>query len=105
MAGCTIRVVSLSDLGRKPGGDVVEDDCYQEDGDNQIDVILAGDENAMSAITHLEMPGLRAGYMPLYNPGGPGPTPFDEVTYTEPSPPLVLPVDVALEDPMQVDRD
>lgn len=51
------------------------------------------------------MPGLDGGYKALYNPGGPGPTPYDGVVYTEPSPQLLLPIRIALDDPMQVTRD
>lgn len=105
VAGGTVRVLGLADLGRRPGEDVPEDECYQEDGDNQVDVVLAGDQAAVASITHVEMPGLPGGYAPLFNPGGPGPEPFEGVDYTEPSPPLVLPVTVALDDPMQVTRE
>ena len=84
---------------------MVEDECSQEDGDNPIDFVLSGDETAMASITDLEMPGLPGGYEPPLNPGGPGPDPFGEVTYTKPWPPLVLPVTIALDDPMHVTRD
>lgn len=101
VAGGTVRVLGLSDLGRSLE-DTPDDDCYQEDGDNQIDVVLSGDEQAVRSITHVEMP---EGYQPLYNPGGPGPDPFEGVIYSAPSPVLLLDVTQALDDSMQVTRD
>ncbi len=56
VAGGTVRV-RLSDLGRSLE-DTPDDDCYREDGDNQIDVVLSGDEDAARSITHVEMPDL-----------------------------------------------
>ncbi len=104
VAGGTVRVLGLSDLGRSLE-DTPDDDCYQEDGDNQIDVVLSGDEDAARSLTHVEMPDPAEGYQPLYNPGGPGPDPFEGVTYSAPSPVLLLEVTQALDDPMQVTRD
>ena len=101
VAGGTLRILGLSDLGQRQDS---YDDCYAEDGDNYIDVILAGDEAAARHVTTLEMPGIAGGYEPLYNPGGPGPTPFPGVVYTEPSPPVMQPVTIALDYPMRVDR-
>jgi hypothetical protein len=101
VAGGTLRILGLSDLGQQQES---YDDCYAEDGDNYIDVILAGDEAAARHVTTLEMPGIAGGYEPLYNPGGPGPTPFPGVVYTEPSPPIMQPVTIALDYPMRVDR-
>jgi len=99
--GGTLRILGLADLGHQQSS---YDDCYAEDGDNYIDVILSGDETAARHITALEMPGTEGGYQPLYNPGGPGPTPFPGVVYSEPSPPIIQPVTIALDDPMRVDR-
>ncbi|MBC8091823.1 MAG: phospholipase [Pseudonocardia sp.] len=106
VAGGGLRVVGLSDLGRvtDPGGGVVYDDCYAEDRDNYLDVIIVGDEAAARSITDLEIPALPGGYSPFYNPGGPGPEPFPGVTYSAPGPPDVEPVVIALDDPMRVDR-
>lgn len=104
--GGTLRVVGLSDLGQVEDRDagVHYDDCYGEDRDNYIDVIIVGDEAAARGITHLEIPALEGGYSAFYNPGGPGPEPFPEVTYNAPGPPDLEPVVVALDDPMRVDR-
>jgi hypothetical protein len=44
--GGTLRVVGLSDLGQPEGGTVAFDECYGEDRDNYIDIILVGDEDA-----------------------------------------------------------
>jgi hypothetical protein len=98
VAGGTLRVMGLADLG--PPADTY-DDCYVEDADNQIDIILAGDEAAARSITFVEVPA-EGNYLPLYNPGGPGPEPFPDVRYTAPGPPDLEPVINALDDPMRV---
>ena len=56
---------------------------------------------AISSITHVEVPS-SGEYQPLYNPGGPGPEPFPDVRYTEPSPHDLEPVIIALDDPLRV---
>lgn len=100
--GGTIRVVGLADLGKRAdGASIVYDDCYEEDRDNYIDVILAGDEAAMRNITYLEIPAAD-GYDPFYNPGGPGNNPTPGVTYTAPGAPDLQPVMIALDDPLTV---
>ena len=101
VAGGTLRVVGLADLGKTAGDDVHYDDCYNEDGDNYIDIILEGDEAAARSITHVEIPA-EGDYQPFYNPSGPGPTPFPDVRYTAPGPPDLEPVIIALDDPMRV---
>lgn len=99
-----VRVLGLSDLGRAAGGGVRYDDCYAEDRDNYLDVVLDGDEGGVRDLTDLEIPSTAGGYAPLYNPGGPGPEPTAGVRYTSPSPPHVQPIVLALDDPMRVDR-
>ncbi|MBT8198776.1 MAG: phospholipase [Acidimicrobiia bacterium] len=101
VAGGTLRVIGLSDLGKPAGDGVYYDDCYAEDADNYIDIILEGDEAAARSITHIEIPA-EGDYLPFYNPGGPGPTPFPDVRYTAPGPPDLEPVTIALDDPMRV---
>jgi len=106
VAGGRLRIVGLSDLGRaentKEG--IYYDDCYQEDRDNYIDIILVGDAEAARNITFVEIPGLEGGYRAFYNPGGPGPEPFAGVRYTAPGPPDLEPVVIALDNPMRVSR-
>ncbi len=104
--GGTLRVVGLSDLGKAENHDkgIYYDGCYQEDGDNYIDIILVGDDAAARNITFVEIPSLEGGYRAFYNPGGPGPEPFEGVTYTAPGPPDLEPVVIALDDPMRVSR-
>ena len=106
VAGGTLRVVGLSDLGQKenPEEGIYYDGCYAEDRDNYIDIILVGDEEAARNITFVEIPSLEGGYSAFYNPGGPGPEPFEGVRYTAPGPPDMEPVIIALDDPMRVDR-
>lgn len=97
--GGTLKILGLSDLGRKSA---MYDDCYDEDRDNYIDIILEGDEAAARNITHLEIPSLAGGYDAFYNPGGPGTTPFAGVNYSAPGPPDLEPVIMALDDPWRV---
>ncbi len=107
VAGGVLQIVGLSDLGQTENPDVgiYYDDCYQEDRDNYIDIILVGDEAAARSITFVEIPALAGGYRPFYNPGGPGPEPFAEVRYTAPGPPDLEPVMIALDDPMRITRE
>ena len=107
VAGGTLRIVGLSDLGQKENPDegIFYDDCYAEDRDNYIDIILVGDEAAARNITHVEIPSLEGGYNAFYNPGGPGPEPFEGVRYTAPGPADLEPVINALDNPMRVSRE
>lgn len=107
VAGGTIRIVGLADLGLAESVDaqrhpvIAYDGCYVEDHDNYIDIILAGDEAAMRHITAVEIPAAD-GYAPFYNPGGPGNNPTSGVRYTAPGPADLQPVMIALDDPMVV---
>lgn len=96
--GFALRVEGLADLGLRQEHYT---DCYREDKDNQIDIILSGDEEAMRKITRVEMPSAGA-YDPVYNPGGPGNDPTPGVPYSAPSPPIDIAVTMALDDPMTV---
>ena len=58
----------------------------------------AGDDEEVAA----DIASIECEYRPLYNPGGPGPEPFPEVRYTEPSPHDLEPVIIALDDPLRV---
>ena len=97
--GGTLKILGLSDLGQSSTS---YDDCYDEDRDNYIDIIIEGDEAAARNITHIEIPSLAGGYDAFYNPGGPGTTPFPGVVYTQPGPPDLEPVIMALDNPMRV---
>jgi len=66
------------------------------------EVILVGDDEAARNITFLEIPSLAGGYSAFYNPGGPGTTPFSGEAYSEPGPPDLEPVIIALDNPMRV---
>lgn len=96
--GARLRVEGLADLGLKQD---VYDDCYVEDKDNQIDIILSGDEAAMRAITRVQMPSVDP-YSPVFNPGGPGENPMAGIRYSAPSPPIDVEVYQGLDDPLQV---
>ena len=104
--GGTLRVLGLADLGqrRDPDAGIYYDDCYTEDRDNYIDIILTGDEAAARNVTFVEIPALEGGYSAFFNPGGPGPEPFEGVRYTAPGPAVLEPVIIALDDPMRVSR-
>lgn len=96
--GFKARVIGLAELGVRQD---TYDDTYQEDHDNQIDIVLAGDEQAMRRITAVEVPSV-APYLPFYNPGGPGNDPTPGVRYSAPSRPHTQPVLQALDDPLVV---
>lgn len=96
-----IRVVGLADLGLAASREVVYDDCYIEDWDNYIDIVLDGDEAAMRAIVGVEIPAV-APYGVFYNPGGPGNSPTPGMRYTAHGPAQVQPVTMALDDAMTV---
>ena len=104
--GGTLRVLGLSDLGQAVDEEngIFYDDCYSEDRDNYIDIILSGDLDAARSVTHVEIPSLAGGYRAFYNPGGPGPEPFEGIRYTEPGPADLEPVIIAIDDPMRVSR-
>jgi hypothetical protein len=100
--GGTLTILGLSELGKKSA---TYDDCYDEDRDNYIDIIIKGDDAAARNITHIEIPSLAGGYDAFYNPGGPGTTPFSGVNYTSPGPPDLEPVIMALDNPWRVNAD
>ena len=104
--GGMLRVLGLSDVGQAIDEEngIFYDDCYSEDRDNYIDIILSGDLDAARSVTHVEIPSLAGGYRAFYNPGGPGPEPFEGVRYTEPGPADLEPVIIAIDDPMRVSR-
>ena len=94
----TITVVGLADLGQAQSG---YDDSYVEDHDNQIDIVLSGDEAAIATIKAVRIPA-SGRYSPFYNPGGPGNNPTPGVTYSQPGPSQTQTVINALADPMTV---
>lgn len=96
--GYQLKVIGLADLGRKQDR---YDDCYSEDHDNQVDIIINGHRRAVNRIRQLIIPA-QNGYSPLYNPGGPGNDPTPGVSYTAGSPRIVQKVTNALSDPMTV---
>jgi hypothetical protein len=106
LQGGNLQIIGLSDLGvaENPDDGIYCDDCYQEDRDNYIDIILSGDEAAARSITFVEIPSIEGGYKAFYNPGGPGPQPYASIRYTAPGPPDLEPVVNALDDPMRVSR-
>ena len=101
--GGIIKVIGLADLGLAEGvNGTIYDDCYQEDGDNYIDIIIVGDDAALRNLTHVEIPSLAGGYSAFFNPGGPGPTPYAGARYTAPGPYDLEPVIMALDNPMRI---
>jgi hypothetical protein len=103
-----IEVVGLAELGA-PGQVVDGNDCYIEDKDNQIDIILKGDLGAMRKVVGVRVPSEQPagehtaeGYWQFYNPGGPGNTPVPDTIYAQGSPDHVVPVTIAIDDPMMV---
>jgi len=98
IAGHALRILGLADLGPKQQQ---YDDCYREDKDNYIDIVIAGEVAAVGGSRALRFPP-RGDYSPFYNPGGPGDDPTPGVPYTAPGPSQVEPVFVALDNPMTV---
>ena len=98
--GYNLQVLGLADLGLKESDDAWNL-SYSEDHDNQIDIIMRGDEEAMRTITDVVIPA-NGDYSPFYNPGGPGNAPTPGVTYTQPGPEWWQPVLQAIDDPMTV---
>jgi hypothetical protein len=94
----TITVVGLADLGP---AQTSYDDSYVEDHDNQIDIVLSGDEAAVATIKAVQIPATGS-YSPFYNPGGPGNNPTPGITYSQPGPSQTKSVINALVDPMTV---
>ncbi len=98
--GKQIEVLGLAELGKSEIDDPYTL-AYSEDHDNQIDIILRGDEAAMHCITHVHIPA-SGSYIPFYNPGGPGNDPTPWTTYTEPGPEQMQPVLDAINNPLTV---
>jgi hypothetical protein len=99
--GKTIQVVGLAELG-KPGQVIEGNDCYGDDKDNQVDIVLKGDVEAMRKIVAVDVPSTEDGYKQFFNPGGPGNNPAPGVTYTQGSPDHTVKVLQAIDDPMAV---
>src|SRR6185295_18859700 len=51
-----------------------------------------------------EIPSIEGHYRAFYNPGGPGPEPYEGIRYTAPGPPDLEPVIMAIDNPMRVSR-
>jgi hypothetical protein len=98
--GYHLQVMGLADLGLNDSLDEWNL-AYSEDHDNQIDIIMRGDEEAMRRITDIVIPA-DGEHSPFFNPGGPGNTPTPDVTYTQPGPEWWQPVTIAIDDPMTV---
>jgi len=98
--GKELEVLGLAELGK-----IESDDpytlAYTEDHDNQIDIILRGDVEAMHCITDVHIPA-SGEYTPFYNPGGPGNNPTPGTTYTQPGPEFLQPVLDAINHPLTV---
>jgi hypothetical protein len=94
----TITVVGLAELGP---AEPSYDDSYVEDHDNQIDIILSGNEAAIATIKAVQIPAT-GNYSRFYNPGGPGNNPTPGVTYSQSGPSQTISVINGLTNPMTV---
>ena len=103
--GHSMEILGLAELGVRCNRFApmfqICNECYLEDLDNQIDICVKGDEEAVRTISYVYTPSSE-GYLPFYNPGGPGQNPFPGVTYTAPSDFIMTKVTNALDDPMTV---
>lgn len=94
----SLEVIGLAEVGA-PTNEPFDRAYYVEDHDNYFDIILKGDEAAVSRITHVEIPTSSVdGYFDIYNPGGPGRTPDADTIYTRPANPQMQPVFLSLDD-------
>jgi hypothetical protein len=75
--------------------------AYSEDHDNQIDIILCGDVEAMHCVTHVHI-SASGDYSPFYNPGGPENNLIPGTTYTQPVPEILQPALDAINHPLTV---
>lgn len=66
-----IKVLGIADTGPLRSS---YDMTYLEDHDNQYDIILSGDREAIARLRTINMPS-SGSYSPVYNPGGPGNNP------------------------------
>ncbi len=98
--GKELEVLGLAELGKIDSIDPYTL-AYNEDHDNQIDIILRGDVEAMHCITHVHIPA-SGDYSPFYNPGGPGNSPTPGTTYTHPGPEQYQHVLDAIDNPYTV---
>ena len=95
----SIRILGLADLSIAQSS---YDDSYVEDHDNQIDIILQGDEAVMKRVEYVLVPSTGSQYKPFYNPGGPGNNPTPGVVYSKPTSFIKQAVTIAIKDPMTV---
>ncbi len=100
--GGTLEVLGIAELG--PGLPDAANYTYVEDHDNQFDLIIrASSAQAAQSLLAVEIrQSVRKGYSPIYNPGGPGTDPLPGVTYTQPAPAQVVPIQIALRHPNTV---
>ncbi|KAL4424437.1 hypothetical protein ABPG77_006375 [Micractinium sp. CCAP 211/92] len=97
-----VMVVGMADTGRKQEA---YDDCYQEDYDNYLDIIIdASDRQTAALLGSATVEAFRTDerYAPLYNPGGPGNDPVPDVVYSSPAAPQSVPISLALDDPATI---
>lgn len=86
----SVTIVGLADLGYKSTTGY-NSNTYSEDHDNQIDIVVKGDEEIIKNIKKLIIPSgginpeTEDEYIKFYSPGGPGPTPIPDMLYTIPS--------------------
>jgi hypothetical protein len=94
-----VEIIGLADLGIKQPQ---YNQKYIEDHDNQIDIVLKGNKSVIKNIINLVIPSNGKEYTKFYNPGGPGPTPFENITYTIPSEYQIIDIINNLENPNTV---
>ncbi|PRW51084.1 phospholipase carboxylesterase [Chlorella sorokiniana] len=100
-----VKVLGLADTGRKAdaASGVIYDNCYQEDYDNYIDIIVdASSAKAARALKVVRAYYTSEGYSSVYNPGGPGMAPTPGVRYSTPAPPQAVWISHALDNPKTV---
>ena len=98
--GEPITVVGIADRTLKATPKQFNE-CLQDDSENQIDIVLKGNEAAMRKLIAVKIPAQGNGYYPLYNDGGPGATPTAGQRYTAPGPRQTMRLINGLDNPLQ----
>lgn len=96
-----VTILGLAETGGNADYDPY-DDCYYDDRDNIIDVVLVGDKAAVQLITKVKHDPTIEGYTPFFNPGAVGRDGGGSLRYTTGSVAHECEVSQNIDDPQQV---
>jgi len=97
----SLTILGLAETGGNADFDPY-DDCYYDDRDNVIDVVIVGDKEAVQLITKVVHDPTIDGYTPFYNPGAIGRDGGGALKYTTASVAHECEVSQNIDDPQQV---